>query len=314
LYVGQSAGWQNAADKPIEGGFTLALRKELARQVALCTCIIDDEPRLKYHFHLDLPEWLINREYQFPEKLLNRFAKCYAPWRRYGSGTEMILRVYPEHKAEWRQLATAMFVYGSFGNGSAMRAAPIGLAFSSDLTAAIAISTESSRPTHSHPLAYQGAGLQTIAVAIANASDEVEVASFLRPMRASLQTYCENLQDTSKFTHALELVEKGIAAGTSCGEMAVKLGTGIEADSSVPLALYCFLRHHDSFERVIHEAVFAGGDTDTIAGMAGSIAGAFLGSQAIPSRWIGAIRDEEYAANTIVSIADRLFARFGECR
>jgi poly(ADP-ribose) glycohydrolase ARH3 len=76
------------------------------------------------------------------------------------------------------------------------------------------------------------------------------------------------------------------------------------------MALYCFLRHPDSFTQVIHEAVFIGGDTDTVASMAGAISGAFLGKGAIPPQWLHAIREEQYTAEDIEGLADRLFAKY----
>ncbi len=46
--------------------------------------------------------------------------------------------------------------------------------------------------------------------------------------------------------------------------MAETLGTGLEAKEAVPMAIYCFLHARDSFEQVIQQAVFLGGDTDTM--------------------------------------------------
>lgn len=42
----------------------------------------------------------------------------------------------------------------------------------------------------------------------------------------------------------------------------------------------------NSFERTIMYVISLGGDTDTIATMAGAIAGAFYGVEAIPRHWI----------------------------
>src|SRR6516164_7679036 len=116
---------------------------------------------------LCVADWLLEDERHAPERLLARFAEAYEPWRRYGSGTEAILRQFPKFKNEWREFATAMFPFGSYGNGSAMRAAPIGLVYHRDLEKAAAVAVASSRPTHSHSLAYQGVELQVIAVASA---------------------------------------------------------------------------------------------------------------------------------------------------
>jgi len=261
-------------------------------------------------------EWLLDGEPRSPERLLARFADACEPWRRYGPGTEAILRLYPEHKAEWRQLATAMFPYGSYGNGSAMRVSPIGLACYSDAKTAASIAVDSSRPTHSHPLACQGAVLQSLAVAIAagTASGEFAPGAFLQPFRASLTYFSDLMQDTSKFVRALDAIEQGLEHGTSCRQMSSVLGTGLAACEAVPTAVYCFLRHPDSFARVVHEAVFVGGDTDTIACMAGAISGALLGAAAIPEHWRRAVREEEYSVDAIEKLADRLFEKYAGAR
>lgn len=193
-----------------------------------------------------------------------------------------------------------------------MRVAPVGLAYFGDPKTVASVATESSRPTHSHPLAYQGAVLQGMAVATAIASTEFVPERFLLPLRAALAHFDDLLQDTSPFTRALASIEDGLADGLSCREMASVLGTGIAAQEAVPMALYCFLRHPDSYERVLHEAIFVGGDTDTIACMAGAISGAFLGASVIPATWTDAVREETYTVAEIERIADRLFERYAD--
>jgi poly(ADP-ribose) glycohydrolase ARH3 len=257
---------------------------------------------------LCVAEWLIAGDAPDPERLLARFATAFEPWRRYGPGAETILREYRHDRAQWRSLATAAFPHGSYGNGSAMRVAPVGLAFANDLTRAASVAVESSRPTHSHPLAFQGVTLQSIAVATATTSEPgmLDHAALLRSLRASLRRFVDLMQDTSKYDRALDAIEQGLERGSTCAEMSTVLGTGIEAFEAVPMALYCFLRHRDCFADCLHQAVFIGGDTDTIACMAGSLAGAYLGEAEIPQRWIGGIREEQYPPARIRQTADLL--------
>jgi poly(ADP-ribose) glycohydrolase ARH3 len=262
---------------------------------------------------LCVAEWLIAGEAPDPQKLLARFAAAFEPWRRYGPGAEMILREYRRNPTQWRSLATAAFPHGSYGNGSAMRVAPVGLAFANDPGRTASVAIESSRPTHSHPLAYQGVTLQSLAVASAAAAEPgtLDHAALLRLLRSSLRRFVDLMQDTSKYDRALDVIDQGLELGSTCAEMSTFLGTGVEAFEAVPMALYCFLRHRDSFANCLHNAVFIGGDTDTIACMAGSLAGAYLGESAIPAGWIEAIREERYGAAQIAVLADRLFATRG---
>jgi poly(ADP-ribose) glycohydrolase ARH3 len=255
-------------------------------------------------------EWLLADEAPAGERLLARFAEAHEPWRRYGPGTEAIFRYYAEHKAQWRELATAAFPEGSFGNGSAMRVAPIGLAYHDDIKRAASVAIESSRPTHSHTLAYQGAVLQCLAVATATRLNEFSPDGFLTTLRSALTYFQDLMHDTSPYTRALDAIEDGLNRGASCAEMSSVLGTGVTAHDAVPMALYCFVRHPDSYADVIHQAVFIGGDTDTIASMAGAISGAFLGAVSIPPPWRIAIREEKYSADAIENLADRLCEKF----
>lgn len=74
------------------------------------------------------------------------------------------------------------------------------------------------------------------------------------------------------------------------------LGNGIAALHSVPTAIFCVLHcleprecfpeSYGGLERTIAFCLALGGDTDTIACMAGAIAGAHYGIQAIPQSWI----------------------------
>ena len=64
-------------------------------------------------------------------------------------------------------------------------------------------------------------------------------------------------------------------------EVVEKLGNGVEAFNSVPTAIYSYLRKQNSME-TIEYAISLGGDTDTIACMAGAIAGAHKGVEEIP--------------------------------
>jgi ADP-ribosylglycohydrolase len=57
----------------------------------------------------------------------------------------------------------------------------------------------------------------------------------------------------------------------------------------------------------VRAAILMGGDTDTIAAMAGALSGAFLGASAIPEQW----RARVEASDRITALADRLCAAAG---
>jgi poly(ADP-ribose) glycohydrolase ARH3 len=254
-------------------------------------------------------EWLAQEPPWSGKDLLARFAAAYKPWRRYGAGAAAILRAFPGREDEWEKLSTLRFPGGSYGNGSAMRVAPVGLACRDDQEKLATVAIESSRPTHVHPLAFQGAVLQSTAVATALASgDDFTSAAFILKLREALCPFSESEPGTERFSEALDQIEAGLARGAHAHEVSRLLGTGIAVDEAVSSAIYCFLSNHASYEDTIHAAVFGGGDTDTIAAMAGAISGAFLGRGAIPTRWLDAVREDEYTPEVIASLASRLLS------
>lgn len=254
-------------------------------------------------------EWLLHDGPQDGRKLLARFSEAFRPARRYGSSTAGILQAFEEHQDEWRSLATLMFPAGSYGNGSAMRVAPIGCLYYRDPPALFKACRISSLTTHSHPLAIQGATLQASAVAaLIRSGDKLEVDRYLQGLEVVLKRLAREGPEPVAYHQALDAIARGLDAGHEPGRLAEVLGTGLEAKESVPMALYCFLSAHHSFEQVIEQAVFLGGDTDTIASMAGSLSGAHLGQKALPPRWCARMLDEDISPGTLAGLARKLAA------
>lgn len=90
-------------------------------------------------------------------------------------------------------------------------------------------------------------------------------------------------------------------------------GNGIAALESVPTAIFCVLHclepreglpeQYGGLERTIAYSLALGGDTDTIACMAGAIAGAHYGISAIPQSWLKSCEGAEEAEH----LAERLY-------
>lgn len=254
---------------------------------------------------LCVAEWLCAGEEADGQALLSRFYRAYHPARRYGSGTRWILEAFPQRPEEWKALATIMFAEGSYGNGSAMRAAPIGLAYCEDQTSLTIISETASRTTHSHPQAIVGATLQAAAVALAVKADQnLEPLKFLEELQKLLSKIRWR---TEAYQEAFRFMATSLKEDFPEREVVQKLGTGITALEAVPTSLYCFLKHLDSYEDCLHLAIFSGGDTDTIAAMAGSLSGAYLGVKALPKRWLARVREETYSVGKVAQVARQLW-------
>jgi hypothetical protein len=98
------------------------------------------------------------------DALAQRFAARYKaqPWRGYGGGAHRLLEQVG-NGIPWRAAAESVFPGGSFGNGSAMRIAPLAAYFAEDDYAVIADQARlSAEVTHLHPRASPGRSLRPL--------------------------------------------------------------------------------------------------------------------------------------------------------
>jgi poly(ADP-ribose) glycohydrolase ARH3 len=250
------------------------------------------------HMTIGIAESLIESKGFNGEHMAQTFIKNYEaePWRGYGPGPPRIFGMVKSGEA-WYSAADRLYRGGSFGNGSAMRVAPVGLLYSRDLEKLREIAYQSSSITHSHELGQEGAALQACAVALAlnTPSDEdIDKEAFL----SKLQNFIQGQVYKEKVARIRELLGEQDKA-----KVVAVLGNGIEAPRSVPTAIYCFLRQPQSYKDTVIYAISLGGDTDTIAAMAGAISGAYLGIEAIPSEWRAKLENREY----IEALAENLW-------
>jgi poly(ADP-ribose) glycohydrolase ARH3 len=207
------------------------------------------------------------------------------PWRGYGAGPPHVFRLVLAGWA-WVDAAVALYPpHGSFGNGGAMRVAPVAC-LEPDLDRVVAEARASARPTHLHPLGQDGAALQAAAVwsALHSPPDEpIDTDGFVHRL--------DGFIETAEFRKRLDSVPE-LARSATAEQAAGALGHGIAAEESVPTALLAFLRHPDSFVEALRFAIRIGGDTDTIAAMTGAIAGARHGVDAIPVSWLARLENE----------------------
>lgn len=228
--------------------------------------------------------------------LVHEFARAWKeePHRGYGTGPPQIFRAVLAGQ-EWSAVARDSFGgTGSWGNGGAMRVAPVAL-LPSSLNTRTALARRQAGITHAHPLAQDGAALQCAAVAEAAATsgEALELAEFLARLDGQLLT--------PEFRRSLHVVGEVVHAGSAAG-IASALGTDISALGSVPGAIALFLRWPDDAEKAMATAVEVGGDTDTVASMVGALAGARVGDTGLPTGWVDRLED----ADELAAVADAL--------
>ncbi|MEX0797790.1 MAG: ADP-ribosylglycohydrolase family protein [Acidimicrobiia bacterium] len=226
-----------------------------------------------------------------------RFAEGYQrePRRGYGANVidvfSRVLRGF-----NWAETAHSQFGgTGSYGNGAAMRVAPVALWEFPDIDATVRLAEQTAEVTHTHPVGVEGAAIQATAAghALRDDFDRDELLGAL-----------DDLVKEEIFRSKLEILPTAIERSDD-GYARLRLGNGVSAGKSVLTALYCFLAS-DDFEDTVVRAIRIGGDTDTIAAMAGALAGARYGATTIPEVWTGVEGGER-----LVELADAMFERVG---
>ena len=226
------------------------------------------------------------------ETLIRRFASNFQMRRRYGAGTIHILEAV-RHGGDGRLLAATLFPGGSYGNGAAMRVAPVGLFFHDDLDRVWSEARLSAWPTHQHPLGIEGA--QLLAMAMALLARE--------PIFARDHFYGE-LRSRATLDEYRWLLDS--AAILTSDDTVSFLGNGIEAHRSVVTSIACFALSPHSYEEAIGRAVVLGGDTDTLAAMTGALSGTHLGIDGIPARLLDRLEDGDAGHHAIQTLAAKL--------
>lgn len=168
--------------------------------------------------------------------------------------------------------------YDSFGNGAAMRVSPAAYLNRDNLSAALEASDLVTAVTHNHPEGLKGARATVHAIWLAF---QGEAAAAMRSTIADAYNY--------DFTRAVDDIRPGYRFNEIC-------------QTTVPEAITCALES-DSFEDAIRNAVSLGGDSDTLAAIAGPIAEALHG---IPAH-IQTEAETRYIPEDILRIVRELY-------
>jgi len=153
--------------------------------------------------------------------------------------------------------------YNSFGNGSAMRVSPVGFAFNS-IEEVLDEAAKSASVTHNHPEGIKGAQATALAIFLAwHGESKSEIRK----------------QIEARFAYDLK---------RRLDEIRLYYTFDVSCQGSVPEAIIAFLES-DNYEDAIRKAVSLGGDSDTIACIAGGIAHAYY--KAIPAYIVQEVRN-----------------------
>jgi ADP-ribosyl-[dinitrogen reductase] hydrolase len=223
----------------------------------------------------------------------------------------------------WEKAASS-----SGGNGTAMRISPVGLFYCKDITNLYDVALKSSQLTHSHPAA--SAGAIVIARAIAYLIELTPEISFpidsffttiISPISGSKEPIWNELVDIlNKVKQSLDIpMEAGLIKFSQAG---VKSPYFIEQYlgkafvhpytlSTVACAIFIFLKSLTSFQDCIYNLVTAGGDSDTVGAIGGSLAGAYFGLKNIPEDLIKIVKGSKRILKLGLDLYNKHKERYG---
>jgi ADP-ribosylglycohydrolase len=201
------------------------------------------------------------------DRLAEAFAVRHDFDRGYGPSTNRMLRLVRQG-GDWRTLAAEPFDgQGSWGNGAAMRVAPLGAWFAADPDAVVEQATLSAAVTHTHPEGIAGAVAVAVAAAGAVTLDRPSAGEFTAFVRE--RTPAGLVRE--RLGTALDLTDRQDARAV--GRL---LGNGrlVSAPDTVPFAVWSAARNLDDFAAAFWDTASAGGDVDTTCAIVGGIVGA----------------------------------------
>ena len=259
-------------------------------------------------------------------------------WRRgYGPGAAKVLARIRRGEP-WASASRSVYPNGSYGNGGAMRVAPLALWFAPDAAAVWQAARDSAAITHAHEAAQWGAGAMALAVRTAlvggSASAALSPGAFWCQWQLSLaaqqnqaggHAYHHELEHATAWLMASEgsmhqvptpsatgqglaqsdgQAEPGAHLAPSPREVQQQLGCDVAAQRSVITAIYLAARFmQQPFEALLQFGLQLHGDVDTVLAMAGAIWGAARGQAALPQAHLRQLEAAERIETTARQLA-----------
>lgn len=198
------------------------------------------------------------------------------------------------------------------GNGTAMRAAPVGLLFD-DPEEMIRVAHDQGRITHKDRRCSAGSIAIAGAVLLAARPGAIEVSRFLHQLSEWMRAFDENFAGyVPQLMHWIELPpEKAAPIISRCGQEKGSDDWKWISPFVIPSvlwSLYSFLRTPKDYWETVCTAIAAGGDVDTTGAMAGAISGAHLGLARLPLALAERLNDAgTWRFNDLLDLSDRCY-------
>ena len=219
--------------------------------------------------------------------------------RGYGRSAQQVLAALGQG-ADWRATGRLLFAEGSFGNGAAMRIAPVGLVYGHLDAAALSEKVRGAVwMTHCHREAIEAALLQARAIGLLRQAGAPPEGG---AVVAELMDYLVDSVLQESLVQVARLLDEQAPAEV----VSARFGCGVRSRASWPPALWAALRFVDDPEEAIVQAVNLGGDTDTIGAMTGALVGALHGDTWFPARWFRHLENGPDGRDAIIATAEAL--------
>lgn len=179
------------------------------------------------------------------DALAGSFAEHHDFDRGYGAGVNRMLRLIRQEGGDWRRLAAEAFDgRGSWGNGAAMRVAPLGAYFADDVDLAGAEAAASAEVTHAHVEGVAGAVAVAVAAALVSSRPDLRGAELLDEVAE--RTPPGLVRDGIGAAMALLPLDDSRGAAASLGD-----GRYISAPDTVPFCLWVVAKRHRDFDAAL---------------------------------------------------------------
>ncbi len=188
--------------------------------------------------------------------------------------------------------------HGRAGNGSAMRASPVGLFDCGDLAALKRDALTQSIITHKDERASSGSVAVCAAIYYCINNENIDPNNFIDFI------YDITVDVSAEFAeNILELKEIITYDDDAAFQKIAPIGQGAQMTingvtpfiiPTVMAALYHFLQTPRDWSKSVEGAIRFGGDTDTVASITGAISGSYNGYDSIPRSLTEELKDKEY--------------------
>ncbi|OBG69764.1 ADP-ribosylglycohydrolase family protein [Mycobacterium sp. E3339] len=166
------------------------------------------------------------------------------------------------------------------GNGSLMRTAPVALAYLDDEVALVAAARAVSELTHHDPEAGDACVLWCLAIRHAVLTGELEARIGLQHIDVDRRDLWVSRLDAAEVSKPSDFTNNGWVVEALQGAWSAIMTTPVPQDHPAEGGFRA-----DHLRLALDSAVRGGGDTDTVAAIAGGLLGAVYGASAVPAQW-----------------------------